>query len=56
MPIEKRDHVSGAKLFIPTSSERATLQNARKLKQELDEVGKMKEELAKLIEEAKRAK
>jgi len=44
MPTEKRDNYSGALLFIPTREEKATRQLKEDLKNELDEVKKIKEE------------
>ena len=55
MPTEKRDPHSGAKLFIPSASERATIANARKLQKELIEVEDLKKELKALVEQAKGA-
>lgn len=56
MPVEKRDFKSQAKLFIPTISEKTVRSNQRLLKKELDEVGKLKKELKKLIESNKKGK
>lgn len=52
MPVEKRDPHSGAKIFVPTSTERATVQQARELKKQLAEVEELKQKLYKLIGEA----
>ncbi|AYJ75186.1 hypothetical protein BSP36_099 [Bacillus phage BSP36] len=38
MPLEKRDPVSNARLFIPTSSERALVKSQRLLNEKLKEV------------------
>lgn len=53
MPFEKRDEVSGAKLFIPTASERAIRESQRQLNQELEDVAKLKKELQQIIAQAK---
>lgn len=44
MPTERRDSYSGALLFIPTREEKATQQLKKDLKDELDEVKKIKEQ------------
>lgn len=54
MPFEKRDPHSGAKIFVPTPTERSTIQQARELKRQLDEVAVMKAELKSLIEQYKK--
>lgn len=54
MPVEKRDPHSGAKIFVPTPTERATVQQARELKKQLAEVEVMKQELQKLIDQIKK--
>jgi hypothetical protein len=54
MPTEKRDPQSGAKIFVPTPTERATVQQARELKKQLAEVEAMKQELRSLIEQYKK--
>ena len=54
MPIEKRDPRSGAKIFVPTASERATIRQSRELKKQLKEVEEMKKELKQLIEQYKK--
>lgn len=54
MPFEKRDPHSGAKIFIPTPSERAMVKQARELKKGLAEVEAMKAELQKLLDQAKK--
>ncbi|WPF70084.1 hypothetical protein Z3_166 [Bacillus phage Z3] len=63
MPMEHRCPNSGALIFVPTSSERSTIQIAREMKAskaELDEkladVDKLKEELISLIAKAKEEK
>jgi hypothetical protein len=54
MPVEKRDPKSGALIFVPTSSERATIQQSRELQKKLAEVDMLKEELQSLIEQYKK--
>lgn len=56
MPIEKRCLSSGAKLFVPTPSERAIHAQARKYKEELEDIQQMKQELQTLIDQAKNNK
>jgi hypothetical protein len=53
MPTEKRDHYSGAKIFVPTPTERATVQQARELKKQLAEVEVLKQELQKMLDQMK---
>lgn len=53
MPIEKRDLHSGAKLFIPTESERAVRVAQKQLNKELEEVAQLKVELQKMIKQVK---
>lgn len=53
MPKEVRDHRSGARLFVPTASERAHIQQQRELKQSIEEVNKLKAELKELAESLK---
>jgi hypothetical protein len=45
MPHERRDPHSKARLFIPTTSEKAHVQSQRQLKTDLEEVAKLKREL-----------
>lgn len=54
MPLEKRDPRSGAKLFVPTEFEKATIKQQRDLKKSLAEVEDLKAELKALIEQVKR--
>ncbi|AYJ75963.1 hypothetical protein BSP14_088 [Bacillus phage BSP14] len=54
MPMERRDPVSKARLFIPTTSERALVKSQRQLSKSLEEVDSLKKELQKLIGEVKR--
>lgn len=56
MPIEKRDLHSGAKLFIPTESERAVRVAQKQLNKELEEVAQLKVELQKMIKQVKSEK
>jgi hypothetical protein len=53
MPLEKRDPRSGAKLFVPTAFEKATIQQQRDLKKSLAEVEDLKAELKELINKFK---
>lgn len=53
MPVEKRDPVSKAKLFIPTASERSFRQKQRKLDEGLKEVDQMKKDLQKMMKDMK---
>jgi hypothetical protein len=53
MPLEKRDPRSGAKIFVPTHFEKATIQQQRDLKKSLAEVEAMKAELKELIDKFK---
>lgn len=54
MPIEKRDPVSKAKLFVPTTSERTFRQSQRDMQKGLEDIDKMKKELQNLIDKAKK--
>lgn len=45
MPLEKRDPVSKARLFIPTNSERALVRSQNLLNQKLKEVDALIEKL-----------
>ncbi|AMO25998.1 hypothetical protein Thu_114 [Bacillus phage Thurquoise] len=63
MPMEKRCPKSGALIFVPTSSERSTIQIAREFKSSKDEldkkiadVDKLAAELTSLIAKAKEGK
>ncbi|AXQ67772.1 hypothetical protein KIOSHI_112 [Bacillus phage Kioshi] len=63
MPMESRCPNSGALIFVPTSSEMSTIQIAREshakleeLDKQLEDVGKLKEELISLIAKAKEEK
>ncbi len=53
MPIEKRDSSSGAKLFIPTDTERSIRAKQAKLSKEIKEVESLKDELKSIIKELK---
>jgi hypothetical protein len=53
MPIEKREPTSKARLFIPTQREQALVKTQRHLNDSVDEVNALKEELQKLISDAK---
>lgn len=50
MPHEMRDPVSKARLFIPTTSEKAHVQSRKELKQNLEDVSKLKKELEAYLE------
>lgn len=54
MPTEKRDPNSHARLFIPTTTEKSFLSGTRKLKKELEDVSKLKEELLDILAQAKK--
>lgn len=54
MPTEKRDPNSHARLFIPTTTEKSFLSGTRKLKKELEDVSKLKEELLDILAKAKK--
>jgi hypothetical protein len=54
MPMERRDPGSGALIFVPTQSEKTTIQQSRELKQKLEEVDAMKLELQSLINQLKK--
>lgn len=54
MPQEKRDPMSGAKLFIPTTFEKSLIQQRHELKNSLAEVEAMKAELKSILEQAKK--
>ncbi|AFQ96511.1 hypothetical protein [Bacillus phage vB_BceM_Bc431v3] len=63
MPTEHRCPNSGALVFVPTSSEKSTIQIAREFKsskaeldKKLEDVDKLKEELLVLIAKAKEGK
>ncbi|AHN66580.1 hypothetical protein Bcp1_105 [Bacillus phage Bcp1] len=63
MPTEHRCPNSGALIFVPTSSEKSTIQIAREFKsskeeldKKLEDVDKLKEELMTLIAKAKEEK
>jgi hypothetical protein len=45
MPHEKRDPHSKARLFIPTHSERVHVQSRKQLKQDMEDITKLKKEL-----------
>ena len=47
MPTEKRDYYSGALLFVPTQEEKTTKRLKEDLRNELDEVKKIKKEYMK---------
>jgi hypothetical protein len=53
MPIEKRDLVSKAKLFVPTASERTLRKSQVQLDNELKEVQGLKAELQRMMDEIK---
>ncbi|AIW03303.1 hypothetical protein CPT_Mater146 [Bacillus phage Mater] len=53
MPLEHRDPVSKAKLFIPTNRERSLVLDQRRLKESLSDVDKLKAELQELLNKAK---
>lgn len=55
MPTEKRDIQSKARLFIPTSSERALVSSQRELNKGIEEVNDLKKELTEMIQQAKEA-
>ncbi|AHJ87529.1 hypothetical protein Bp8pC_098 [Bacillus phage Bp8p-C] len=50
MPLEKRDPVSKARLFVPTARERSLVQSQRLLDAKLEEIEKLEKKLNKLIE------
>lgn len=50
MPHEHRDQVSKARLFIPTTTEKAHVQSRKQLKQDLEDVAKLKNELEAYLE------
>lgn len=50
MPLEKRDPVSKARLFVPTARERSLVQSQRLLDAKLEEVTELEKKLNKLIE------
>lgn len=50
MAHEKRDPVSKARLFVPTHSERAHVQSRKQLKQDMEDVAKLKKELEGYLE------
>ncbi|AGB62782.1 hypothetical protein [Bacillus phage phiAGATE] len=50
MPLERRDPVSKARLFVPTPRERSLVQSQRLLDAKLEEVTKLENKLNKLIE------
>lgn len=54
MPTEKRDPNSHARLFIPTTTEKSFLSGTRKLKQDLEDVGKLKAELTEILAQVKK--
>ncbi|QFP93344.1 UNVERIFIED_ORG: hypothetical protein Xoosp15_79 [Xanthomonas phage Xoo-sp15] len=63
MPMEQRCPNSGALIFVPTSSEKSTIQIAREMKagkeeldKRLEDVDKLKDELLSLIAKAKEEK
>jgi len=53
MAIEKRDRESGAKLLLPSKTERSIRSQRAKLKKDLEEVQELKEELKGLINKLK---
>lgn len=53
MPIERRD-ASGAKIFIPTQTERVQIDSMKQLKQGLAEVDEMKKQLQQMMEDLKK--
>jgi len=50
LPHERRDNHSKARLFVPTTSEKAHVQSRKQLTKDLDEVSKLKKELEGYIE------
>ena len=54
MPLEKRDPVSKAKLFIPTNRELSLIHDQRRLNKSLEEVENMKKELQSLMDSLKK--
>lgn len=56
MPMEKRDPNSSARLFVPSVGEKAAKAQMRKVNKTMEEIEAMKEELTKLLSEAKKAK
>jgi hypothetical protein len=55
MPLEKRDPVSKAKLFIPTSREQHLVKTQKALDQGVADVEELKKELEELIKNAKKS-
>jgi hypothetical protein len=53
MPLEKRDPVSKARLFVPTQQERSLVNSQKALTKSMQEVEAMKRELKEMIEKIK---
>lgn len=56
MPLEQRDPESKARLFVPTTSERAMIKSQRQMNESLEELDAMKKELREILDAAKENK
>ena len=50
MPHERRCPISKARIFVPTTSERVHVQSRKQIKQDLEDVSKLKKELEAYLE------